>query len=152
MLTVPRKHVAHDGPGKADINVGFCSYDNDRFILHDSEGFEPGEKAKFNTVMDFIEERGKRPDLSERLHAIWWVTYHFLRLIRCKTYVLFRICISAPVAGDRVAETGVERIIEMVHGRGEFHVYKLRTTRSKNTAMQYPSLLYSLNTICWLHQ
>jgi hypothetical protein len=24
--------------------------------------------------MDFIEERSKRPDLSERLHAIWWVT------------------------------------------------------------------------------
>ena len=37
-------------------------------------------------------------------------------------YVLFRICISVPVAGDCVAETGVEHIIETVHGRGEFHV------------------------------
>jgi hypothetical protein len=34
----------------------------------------------------------------------------------------FRICISVPVAGDRVAEIGVEQIIEMAHGRGEFHV------------------------------
>ena len=122
MLTVLRKHVSHDGPGKADINFEFFPKDNNRFILHDSEGFEPGEDAKFKTVRDFIEERSKRPDLSERLHGIWWVTYHLLRLIRSKTYVLFRICISVPVAGDRVAETGVERIIEMVHGRGEFHV------------------------------
>ena len=122
MLTVPLKHVCHDGPGKADIDVGFCPNDNVRFILHDSEGFEPGEDAKFNTVMNFIEDRSKRPDLSERLHAIWCVSYHLLRLIRCKTCVLFRICISVPVAGDRVAEIGVEQIIEMVHGRGEFHV------------------------------
>ena len=74
MLTLPRKHVSHDGPGKSDIDIGFCDKDNDLFILHDSEGFEPGENAKFNTVMNFIEERSKRPDLSERLHAIWWVT------------------------------------------------------------------------------
>ncbi len=122
MLTLPRKHISRDCPGKADIDVGFRHNDNDRFILHDSEGFEPGEDAKFNTVMDFIEERSKRPDLSERLHAIWWVTYHLLRMNRCKMYVLFRICISVPVAGDRVAEIGVEHIVEMVHGRGEFQV------------------------------
>ena len=47
MLTVPRKHVSHHGPGKADINKEFCPNDNVRFILHDSEGFEPGEDAKF---------------------------------------------------------------------------------------------------------
>jgi hypothetical protein len=122
MPTVPQKHVSHGGPGKADINVGFRPNDNDRFILHDSEGFEPGEDAKFKTVMDFIDERSKKPDLGERLHAIWWVTYYLLRVIRYRTYVLFRICISIPVAGDRVAEIGVEQIIKMVHGRGEFHV------------------------------
>jgi hypothetical protein len=60
------------------------------------------------------------------------VTYHLLRLIRCKTYVLFRICISVPLAGDRVAEIGVEQIIEMVHGRGEFHV-----TNSEPRALKY---------------
>ena len=41
MLTVPRKHVPHDGPGEADINFEFRNNDNDRFMLHDSEGFEP---------------------------------------------------------------------------------------------------------------
>jgi len=131
MLTVPRKYVSHGGPGEANINVGFCPNDNDRFILHDSEGFEPGEDAKFKTVMDFIEERSKRPDLRERLHAIWWVTYYLLRLIRCRTYIFFRICISVPVAGDRVAETGVEQIIGRVHGKGEFHVINSKPRRSK---------------------
>src|SRR5882757_3695976 len=146
MLTVPRKHVSHHGPGKADINKEFCPNDNVRFILHDSEGFEPGEDAKFNTVMNFIEDRIKMPDISKRLHAIWCVTYHLLRLISCKTCVLFRICISVPVAGDRVAETGVEQIIKRVHGRGVFHVINSEP-RALNTAMQYPSLLYSLDTI-----
>jgi hypothetical protein len=68
MLTVPRKHVSHNRPGEADINVGFCPNDNDRFILHDSQGFEPADNAKFNTVTDFIAERSKKPDLSETLH------------------------------------------------------------------------------------
>src|SRR6266849_6270815 len=88
MLTLPRNHVSRDCPGKADIDVGFRHNDNDRFILHDSEGFEPWEDAKLNTVMDFIEERIKRPDLSERLHAIWWVPYHMPRTTRCKVYAL----------------------------------------------------------------
>ena len=78
MLTAARKHVSHGGPGTADINVEYRHKDNDRFILHDSEGFEPGENAKFNTVKDFIEDRSKRSDLSERLHAIWYVTYHLV--------------------------------------------------------------------------
>jgi hypothetical protein len=78
MLTVPRKHVSHGGPGITDINVEFCRNDNDRFILHVSDGFEHEEDAKFKTTVDFIEERSKRPDLSERLHAIWWVTYYLL--------------------------------------------------------------------------
>lgn len=67
----PPQQVAHDGPGKADINVGFCPNDNDRFMLHDSEGFEPGEDIKFKTVKKFIEEQSKMPQLKDRLHAIW---------------------------------------------------------------------------------
>jgi hypothetical protein len=131
MLTVPRKHVSHDGPGRADINIGFCPNDTDRFILHDSEGFEHEEDTKFRTIMNFIEERNRRPDLrdSQRLHAIWWVTYYLLRLIRCKTYVLFRICISLslPFAAGTVAEIGVEQFIGRVHGKGEFHVININS-------------------------
>jgi hypothetical protein len=67
----PQQQVAHDGPGKANIDVGLYSNDNDRFILHDSEGFEPGEDAKLNTVKRFIENRSKTSQLKERLHAIW---------------------------------------------------------------------------------
>ena len=78
MLTAPRKSVSHSGPGTADINVEYRHKDNDRFILHDSEGFEPGDDSKFNTVKNFIKDRSEKPDLRERLHAIWSVTYHFL--------------------------------------------------------------------------
>ncbi|KAF8813132.1 hypothetical protein BYT27DRAFT_7131823 [Phlegmacium glaucopus] len=85
--------VSHEGPGKADINRGFYYEDNTRFILHDSQGFEPGEDANFNLVKNFIEERSKMPP-KDRLHAIW-------------------ICTTTPVAGDRVVETGVEKIVKM---------------------------------------
>jgi predicted GTPase len=94
---VEKAQVSHEDPGKADINFGFCPSDNDRFILHDSEGFEPGEDVKLNTVKHFIEQRRHEPQLKDRLHAIW-------------------ICMSVPVAGDRVAETGVEQIVETVRG------------------------------------
>ncbi|KAI0251027.1 hypothetical protein BJV78DRAFT_1213904 [Lactifluus subvellereus] len=89
--------VSHDGPGKSDINFEFRHPSNDRIILHDSEGFEPGEVVKFDAVKRFIEERGQMPDLKDKLHAIW-------------------ICISVPVAGDRVVETGVEQLVNLVRG------------------------------------
>jgi hypothetical protein len=82
--------------------------------LHDSEGFEPGEKW-------ISLKNGAKPPTSARNFTPYG-GLPLLRMIRYKTYVLFRICISVPVAGDRVAETGVEHIIETVHGRGEFHV------------------------------
>ena len=63
--------MSHDGPGKADINVEFRHPNNDKFILHDSEGFEPGEVAKFDAVKRFIQEREQMPDLKDKLHAIW---------------------------------------------------------------------------------
>jgi len=89
--------VSHGDPGKADINLEFFHDENVHFILHDSQGFEPAEDANFNIVKCFIEERSKMPQLKDRLHAIW-------------------ICISIPVAGDRVVETGVEKIVAMDRG------------------------------------
>jgi predicted GTPase len=94
---VEKAQVAHDGPGKADIDVEFRHPNNDKFILHDSEGFESGDVVKFETVKRFIEKRGKMADLKEKLHAIW-------------------ICVSVPVAGDRVVETGVEQLVNLVRG------------------------------------
>jgi hypothetical protein len=31
-------------------------------------------------------------------------------------YMLFRICISVPIAGDRVVESGVEQLVKLVPG------------------------------------
>jgi len=91
--------VSCDRPGKADINTEFRHSSNNRFILHDSEGFEPGEDAKLNTVKRFIEKR-TRSDMSPdaRLHVIW-------------------ICISVSVTNDRVIETGVEEIFNLAQER-----------------------------------
>jgi len=90
--------VSHKDPGKADINLEFSHKDNLHFILHDSQGFEPGEDANFNIVKRFIEERSRMPKLEDRLHAIW-------------------ICTTVPVVGERIVETGVERIVAMEHAR-----------------------------------
>jgi hypothetical protein len=46
-----------------------------------------------------------------------------MRLIDGETYVCaFRVCISVPVAGDRVAERGVEQLVEINRGAGRFHI------------------------------
>ncbi|KAJ7826412.1 hypothetical protein B0H13DRAFT_2440642, partial [Mycena leptocephala] len=84
--------------GKADIETGFCPENNVHFILHDSQGFEPGETENFKKVETFIESRSKMPEIKDRLHAL-------------------RICISVSKAGDRVTEAGVEEIIKMERGR-----------------------------------
>ena len=68
----PSKRVSHDRPGEADINAEFRHRNNDRFILHDSEGFEPGQDGKVNTVKTFIAERTQSEiPPEERLNAVW---------------------------------------------------------------------------------
>ncbi|KAG8866620.1 hypothetical protein FRB97_003839, partial [Tulasnella sp. 331] len=56
--------------GVANINVAITSPQNDRLILHDSQGFEQGELANLHTVKDFIEKRNAMPDLQDKLHAV----------------------------------------------------------------------------------
>jgi hypothetical protein len=58
-------------PGKCNINEEIYSTENDRFVLHDSQGFEPGETENLNLVKNFILERAQNPDIKEQLHAIW---------------------------------------------------------------------------------
>ncbi|KAF8525512.1 hypothetical protein BU17DRAFT_83723 [Hysterangium stoloniferum] len=96
---VDQAEVSHVRPGGADIYTGFRHSSNTRFILHDSEGFEPGESEKFEKVKRFIEERTRSdvPD-NEKLHVIW-------------------ICISVPMANDRVMETGVQEVFNMAQER-----------------------------------
>ncbi|KAF5378284.1 hypothetical protein D9615_008717 [Tricholomella constricta] len=81
--------VEHNKRGQADINQEIFSQENDMFVLHDSLGFEPGEKTNFQIAKDFIKERNEMPQIKDKLHAIW-------------------LCFEIPTAGGRVIETGTE--------------------------------------------
>lgn len=63
--------VSHFKAGSADINFEITSPDNDRFILHDSQGFEPGELKNLGIVKDFIRRRNMMPALQDKIHAVW---------------------------------------------------------------------------------
>ncbi|KAL4072067.1 hypothetical protein J3A83DRAFT_2965511 [Scleroderma citrinum] len=64
---------------------------NQRFILHDSEGFEPGENNNIELAKSFIKRRRTHEDVKEQLHAIW-LSFQ----IPLQTY------------GQRMLETGME--------------------------------------------
>ena len=55
----------------SDIEVELHSPSNDRFILHDSDGFRPNDLTNFNKVNDFIRKRMENAKLEDRIHAIW---------------------------------------------------------------------------------
>ncbi|KAJ6454332.1 hypothetical protein C8R45DRAFT_1082737 [Mycena sanguinolenta] len=84
--------VSHRTPGVHDIEKPFSFPQNDRIIIHDSQGFEPGEEGNIQTVSDFIRRRSEMPALADQLHAIW-------------------VCAEIPFAGGRLFERGVERIL-----------------------------------------
>ncbi|KAI6023128.1 hypothetical protein BKA83DRAFT_4273378 [Pisolithus microcarpus] len=87
--------VADDRPGKARIEDGLISPQNDRFILHDSQGFEPGEGCNYDTVTSFIEARKKKPHIKDQLHAVWF-------------------CFPVPIIqyGERLLEDGAETFLK----------------------------------------
>ncbi|KAG2336929.1 hypothetical protein BDR05DRAFT_970748 [Suillus weaverae] len=86
--------ASHDRPGDANINTEFISEQNDRFVLHDSKGFEPGEEDNVKTVQDFIQHRRSEPALKDQLHAVW-------------------LCFEIPRAGGRLLETGTEAFLTL---------------------------------------
>jgi hypothetical protein len=63
--------IQQDQAGTAKINEEFSSPYNNRLIIHDSEGYEPGNKDKFDVLEKFITERSQREPITEKLHAIW---------------------------------------------------------------------------------
>ncbi|KAG2343624.1 hypothetical protein BDR05DRAFT_999898 [Suillus weaverae] len=64
--------ASHYKPGEASIDHELVSPQNKKFVLHDSQGFEPGSKDNLKIVRDFIGRRRAMPDLKDQLHAIWW--------------------------------------------------------------------------------
>ena len=63
--------MSHKTPGEHDINEELSFPENDRIIIHDSQGFEAGEEANIRKVLDFIKRRSEMPALGDRLHMIW---------------------------------------------------------------------------------
>ena len=62
--------IAHDRAGRADITFPYTSDENPRFILHDSQGFEPANTANWETVKGFL-RTSVTAELKDRVHAIW---------------------------------------------------------------------------------
>ncbi|KAG1897018.1 uncharacterized protein F5891DRAFT_563900 [Suillus fuscotomentosus] len=71
----------------------FISSQNDKLVIHDSKGFEPGEADNIKIVRDFMERRRAMPALKDQLHAVW-------------------LCFEIPCAGGRLLETGTEDFLE----------------------------------------
>ncbi|KAJ7753673.1 hypothetical protein DFH07DRAFT_823986 [Mycena maculata] len=87
--------VSNYKPGEANIYSEFTSETNPRFVLHDSQGFEPVSESTFDVVRDFIIQKSdKKLKLPERLHAVW-------------------LCIKTPIAGARVLEIGDEKLLQL---------------------------------------
>ena len=63
-----------------DINQGINSALNPSFIVHDSQGYAPGEKDNYDTVQRFIEKMDAQERVADKLHAIWYVSLHYLTL------------------------------------------------------------------------
>ncbi|KDR79395.1 hypothetical protein GALMADRAFT_137237 [Galerina marginata CBS 339.88] len=85
--------VSHQQHGICDINTEIISPQNPRFVLHDSQGFEPSEIANLEKVKHFIQSHGEGVALKDRVHAVW-------------------LCIEVPFAGSRVFETGDEEFLK----------------------------------------
>jgi hypothetical protein len=71
------QNVAHGKRGEAEIRREILSDDNNRFVLHDSRGFEGGEVDNFKLVEEFIKERMRMPQLKDKLHAVWYGSRSF---------------------------------------------------------------------------
>ncbi|KAH7929084.1 hypothetical protein BV22DRAFT_153440 [Leucogyrophana mollusca] len=86
-------HVSDTTRGEAHIDQEFIAPENERFVLHDSQGFESGDQGNVKIVKDFIARRSNMPELRDRLHAVW-------------------LCLATPHANGRLLESGVRTFLE----------------------------------------
>ncbi|KAG6816800.1 hypothetical protein H0H87_002769 [Tephrocybe sp. NHM501043] len=81
--------------GTADITHEITSKGNPHFILHDSEGFEPGSTHGLKAVEEFLKDKcDEKLSLKDRLHAIW-------------------LCIETPRTGMRLMQTADEELLSL---------------------------------------
>ena len=70
-LIVSFKHTSETTRGVADIDREFGSPTNERFVVHDSVGFETADEQRMDIVKQFVARRKAMPQLKDQLHAIW---------------------------------------------------------------------------------
>jgi flagellar basal body-associated protein FliL len=70
-LAVSFKHTSENIRGVADIDREFISPNNERFVVHDSVGFESADEDNMEVVKKFVAQRKAQPQIEDQLHAIW---------------------------------------------------------------------------------
>jgi len=60
------------GRGMHNIENELIFQSNNKFVFHDSRGFEAGSKGEFEQLKEFIADRAKTTFLKKRIHAIWY--------------------------------------------------------------------------------
>jgi len=60
------------GRGMHNIEHELIFRSNDKFVFHDSQGFEAGRADEFLKMKEFIADRAKTTHLKKRIHAIWY--------------------------------------------------------------------------------
>ncbi|KAF8447265.1 hypothetical protein L210DRAFT_3525408 [Boletus edulis BED1] len=86
-------HTSKTQRGIAEIDQEFISSTNERFVVHDSLGFEGGDEGNMEIVKDFVARKKAMPHLNDQLHAIW-------------------LCLETPYAGGRLLDGGVEEFLK----------------------------------------
>jgi len=80
--------------GICNINKEITSTQNPLHVVHDSNGFGPGDGSNLAVVKEFLQKRGQDVELKERVHAVW-------------------LCIQIPFAGGPVFEVGDEEFLKL---------------------------------------
>ena len=112
----------------------YVSPRNKHFILHDSNGFEPGDLVNYNLVRDFILERSKSTNRDNRIHGIWCVLAHLYSMFASLITTL-RLCTETPPAGGRVFEKGDEMLVAFAHEiKGAFFMFLFLSLHSDQLA------------------
>ena len=65
--------------GLHDIDDELIFEKHDGYIFHDSRGFEAGSEEELKIVQNFVQQKSREKRLKDRLHAIWLVSFQYLR-------------------------------------------------------------------------
>ncbi|GKT58414.1 peptidoglycan binding domain protein [Colletotrichum tofieldiae] len=76
----PMTQENSDQRGEHNIEDGFESDQHPGIIIHDSEGFQAGNKKEVAVFKKFLKRRAEARDIRDQLHAIWYDTAPVLNI------------------------------------------------------------------------